>query len=73
VIYISFRPVTWFLIPVRDQEDVQGERPRGALHGGTGFWMLLPIMGIFVWFIKVQGALNRYWESKSASTAPVTT
>ena len=35
--------------------------------------MLLPIVGIFVWFIKVQGALNRYSESKSTSTAPVTT
>jgi hypothetical protein len=29
--------------------------------------MLLPLVGIFVWFVKVQGALNRYWESKGAA------
>jgi hypothetical protein len=28
-------------------------------------------VGIFVWFIKVQGALNRYWESKALDTAPL--
>ena len=42
---------------------------------GIAFAILLAIvtlgMGIFVWFIKVQGALNRYWESKSTSTVPV--
>jgi hypothetical protein len=27
----------------------------------------LPIIGAFVWFIKIQGALNRYWESKSTA------
>ena len=32
--------------------------------GWTGLWLLLPIVGAFVWFIKIQGALNRYWESK---------
>jgi hypothetical protein len=39
--------------------------------GWTGLWMLLPLVGIFVWFIKIQGALNRYWESKSATAASV--
>jgi hypothetical protein len=27
---------------------------------------LLPLIGNIVWFVKVQGALNRYWESKGA-------
>jgi Domain of unknown function (DUF4234) len=35
--------------------------------GKTGFWMLLPLVGYFVWTIKVQGALNRYWASKGAA------
>jgi hypothetical protein len=35
--------------------------------GWTGLWLLLPIVGAFVWFIKIQGALNRYWESKSTA------
>ena len=39
------------------------------VRGITGLWVLLPIIGQFVWFIKVQGALNRYWESKGAPPA----
>ena len=30
---------------------------------------VLPLVGLFVWFIKIQGALNRYWESKGATPA----
>ena len=40
---------------------------RGApVTGWTGLWILLPIVGWFVWIVKVQGSLNRYWESKGA-------
>jgi hypothetical protein len=31
---------------------------------------LLPLVGPFVWFIKIQGALNRYWESKGTGSSP---
>src|SRR5262245_23857869 len=37
--------------------------------GYTGFWILLPIAGAIVWFVKVQGALNRYWESRQTPAA----
>jgi hypothetical protein len=33
----------------------------------TGFWVfpgVLILVGPFIWIFKVQGALNRYWESK---------
>ena len=44
--------------------------------GKTGFWILLLIIGNIVWFVKVQGALNRYWESKmgqpEVAAAPAT-
>jgi Domain of unknown function (DUF4234) len=39
--------------------------------GKTGFWCLLPIIGNIVWFVKVQGALNTYWQSKGAGQAEV--
>ena len=35
--------------------------------GMTGLWMLLPIAGAFVWFIKTNGALNDYWTSQGAA------
>jgi hypothetical protein len=43
----------------------EGQEP--PVTGKTGFWMLLPLVGYFVWVVKVQGALNRFWTSKGAA------
>jgi hypothetical protein len=32
----------------------------------TGIWLLLPIAGGIVWFVKTNGALNDYWRSLGA-------
>jgi hypothetical protein len=29
-------------------------------------WILLPIVGTFIWLAKTQNALNRYWEAAGA-------
>ncbi len=36
-----------------------------------GLWLLLPIAGPFIWYPKVQGALNSYWVSQGSR--PTTT
>lgn len=36
------------------------------VSGMTGLWILLPLVGGIVWFVKTNGALNRYWESQGA-------
>jgi hypothetical protein len=66
VIYLVIGPVTWFLVPsevgkLYSQDDMQP-----PVTGITGLWLLLPLVGAFVWFIKVQGALNRFWIAKGA-------
>jgi hypothetical protein len=33
------------------------------VHGVTGFWVFLPIIGFIVWVVKVQGALNHRWDN----------
>ena len=35
--------------------------------GLTGFWILLPFVGGFIWIIKTQGRLNDFWESHGAT------
>ena len=71
VIYIVVSPVTWFLVPSEvGKMYMQDGRP-APFTGWTGLWLLLPIIGAFVWFIKIQGALNRYWESKSTGSLPM--
>ena len=67
VIYILVSPVTWFLVPSEVGKMYQQDGRTAPFTGWTGLWLLLPIVGAFVWFIKIQGALNRYWESKSSA------
>ncbi|HEY6377727.1 MAG TPA: DUF4234 domain-containing protein [Candidatus Dormibacteraeota bacterium] len=67
LIYIIFSPATYFLVPIEVaalHEDID-HRP-SPVSGVIGFWFLLPLIGSIVWFVKVQGALNRYWMSKGA-------
>ena len=70
VIWLLISPVTFFVVPSEVRwmyEDLDGET--SPVRGITGLWFLLPLVGSLIWFVKVQGALNRYWESKGASPA----
>jgi len=70
VIVILIAPVTFFLVPSEVRymyEDLDGGK--SPVRGIYGLWFLLPIVGSIIWFVQVQGALNRYWESKGASPA----
>jgi cytochrome c biogenesis protein CcdA len=67
VIYFVISPVTYFVVPSEVRymyEDLDGQT--SPVRGTTGLWFLLPLIGSIVWFVKVQGALNRYWQSKGA-------
>ena len=70
VIYILISPVTFFVVPSEVRwmyEDLDGGT--SPVRGIYGLWILLPLIGPIIWFLQVQGALNRYWESKGASPA----
>lgn len=68
VIYLVISPVTFFIVPSEVRymyEDL--DKQHSPVRGTTGLWILLPFAGPIVWFVKVQGALNRYWQSKGAT------
>jgi hypothetical protein len=72
VVYILISPVTAFVIPSEVGNMYRRDGRVAPMTGWTGLW-LFPF-GIFlipaiVWFVKVQGALNRYWESKASASA----
>jgi hypothetical protein len=67
VVYIVISPVTFFVVPSEVRymyEDLDGRS--SPVRGIYGLWILLPIIGPIIWFVQLQGALNRYWESKGA-------
>jgi Domain of unknown function (DUF4234) len=73
VVWILLLPVEAFVVPAEIGKMYAQDGQQRPVSGWTGLW-LFPF-GIFlipaiVWFVKVQGALNRYWDSKAAPIAP---
>ena len=72
VIWIVISPVSAFVIPseVGKMYARAGREP--PVTGWTGLWLFpfgVFIVPAIVWFVKVQGALNRYWESEAPASA----
>jgi hypothetical protein len=69
VIWIVFGWVMGFETPSEIGKMYKADGREAPFSGWIGLWWLLPLIGWIIWVVKVQGALNRYWESK-AGTAP---
>ena len=66
VIWILISPVSAFVIPseVGRMYTRDGQLP--PVTGWTGLWLFpfgFLVIPAIVWFVKVQGSLNRYWTS----------
>lgn len=63
VIWILLGIVTAFTIP-SEVGNLYGNAGRNKpLTGWTGLWLFLPIIGTIIWFVRVQGRLNDFWEA----------
>jgi Domain of unknown function (DUF4234) len=74
VIWIVINPVSAFVIPSEVGQMYRRDGKPQPLTGWTGLWLFpfgVFIIPAIVWFVKVQGALNRYWEG-AGSSQPVT-
>jgi Domain of unknown function (DUF4234) len=73
VIWIVVSPVMAFVIPSEVGKIYKKDGQQPPFTGWTGLWLFpfgIFIIPAIVWFVKVQGALNRYWESKAPAAAP---
>jgi hypothetical protein len=68
LIAIIFNPINWFVMPSEIGTMYRSDGRPAPMTGWTGLWILLPLVGWFVWTIKTQGALNSYWGSKASSS-----
>ncbi len=79
VIWIVIGAVSAFVIPSEVGKMYEKDGQEAPVRGWTGLWLFpgaILIIPAIVWFVKVQGALNLYWEAKQASvgtTAEVAT
>lgn len=73
VVWIVVGAVSAFVIPSEVGKMYKRDGREPPVTGWTGLWLIpgaILIIPAIVWFVKVQGALNRYWASKSAASAP---
>jgi hypothetical protein len=66
VILFLIGPVNWFLMPSEVGKLYEGAGQEKPVQGTTGFWNLIPIVGGIIWIVKVQNALNEFWEARGA-------
>jgi len=72
VIWIVIHPVSAFVIPSEIGKMYKKAGKQPPMTGWTGLWLFpgeVLLIPAIVWFVKVQGALNRYWES-AATVSP---
>jgi hypothetical protein len=72
VIWIVISPVMAFVTPSEVGKMYARDGQEPPMTGWTGLWLFpgaFLIVPAIVWFVKIQGALNRYWEGKGATAA----
>jgi hypothetical protein len=73
VVWILINAVSAFVIPSEIGKMYRKDGQEAPMTGWTGLWLFpfaIFIIPAIVWFVKVQGGLNRYWEGKSATASP---
>jgi len=58
-----------WLIPAYVGRMYAEDNRQPPIDGMSGFWIFVPLAGMFIWIIKVQNALNDFWQSKGAAPA----
>ena len=67
-IFIS--PVTMFLLAneVENMYREAGEEPQ--ITTLWGLWFLLPLIGNIIWYVRIQNAINHFWQARGGSMTP---
>ena len=59
--------VNIFLMPAEVGNLYSADHEEKPVRGPTGFWILIPFVGWFIWVVKTQGALSRFWVAHGAA------
>jgi hypothetical protein len=63
-------PVTMFLMAneVERLYVEAGKRPQ--ITSLWGLWFLLPLIGNIIWYVRIQHAINDFWQARGGTTRP---
>ena len=72
VVWLIIGAISAFVIPSEVGKMYEKDSREAPITGWTGLWLFpgaILIIPAIVWFVKVQRALNDYWESKGATAS----
>ena len=69
VLQFVFSPILMFTIPNEIKNMYERDGRPSPVSAIWGLWVLLPLIGNIIWYVKVQHALNEFWVSKGARSA----
>ena len=59
--------VNLFLLPAEIGNLYARDGQEKPVSGVTGCWNLIPLVGWFIWLVKVQDCMNEFWEHHGAA------
>jgi hypothetical protein len=62
-----FGIINIFLLPAEIGSLYAREGKVAPVSGATGLWILIPLIGWFIWLVKVQGRMNDFWLDHSSA------
>lgn len=66
---IILTPLTMFIMANEVEKMYRAEGLEPQITTVWGLWFLLPFIGNIIWYVRIQGALNSFWERHGAPPA----
>jgi hypothetical protein len=70
VIGLVFFIALGFTVPMELEKAYNRNGWPSPVKATDGLWLLIPLVGGFIWYPKMQAALNSYWVSQGSQPAP---
>ena len=67
---IFLSPVTMFVMANEVEKMYVEERRTPPITTLWGLWFLLPLIGNIIWYVRIQRALNEFWQARGATPSP---
>jgi hypothetical protein len=69
-ITLLLSPVTMFLMASEVEQLYRREGKEPPITTIWGLWFLLPIIGNFIWYLRIQRSINDYWTAHGSTVSP---
>ena len=70
LVTILVAPVTMFLLAGEVEQRYRDDGHEPPITTLWGLWFLLPIIGNFIWYLRIQSAINDYWTAHGQTNDP---